>query len=267
MFFAPSSTLSVGFIISNSFPCITGDRLLTEISQKTYSQDTELEFLYHILEYLENKTIIDIGAEKGVFVQAFVDKNCKSIYAFEPYPPHVNVLRSQFNDVPSVYIHEIAVGVRDETATLHLAHDKTTGESSDFYNSILSLPDTPVIHWAGGIPVQVRSLASLIDGDTIPSEIGILKIDAEGSDFSIIQGMGRLFSAVIMVEYWDRVVEMGGSSPYTLADVNQVLQDRGYSNFIVLRRQSDFESIQLNSLQTQPGDWGNIIFIHDSVFP
>src|SRR5260221_2130120 len=197
-----------------------------------YSQETDFNLLLQLFEHLENKTVIDIGAEKGSMIQGFLARGCKSIFAFEPYPPHVEILRSKFKDVSGVHIHELAIGVRDETAILHIAHDKISGEGGEYYNSLIASADTPGIHWAGEIPVQVRSLATLVESGIIPSEIGILKIDTEGNDFAVLQGMGKLHSAVVMLEYWDKVIETTGSSPYNLEEVKFVMQPRGYSNFV-----------------------------------
>lgn len=44
------------------------------------------------------------------------------------------------------------------------------------------------------------------------------------------------------------------------------LAARGYSNFAFVKRHDKFEVIQLNSYQAQKGDWGNILFVHDTVF-
>ncbi|MHB8626471.1 MAG: FkbM family methyltransferase [Aggregatilineales bacterium] len=235
------------------------------MNQIYYHQETEIKFLQQLLEKLDNKIAIDVGAEKGSVTQALLDAGSQAIYAFEPFPTNVSALRQKYNDESRVKIFDFALGLRDETVNLHIAEDKT-GQNGEVYHSLLAHADTPTIHWAGQIPVQCRSLASLLAQGLIPPNVGILKIDTEGNDLAILQGMGQLSSAVVMVEYWDDLPQTVGQTPYSIREVVEVMQPRGFSNFAVIKREDEVEIIQVNSARSHSGQWGNIVFIHDDVF-
>lgn len=231
-----------------------------------YQQETELTVLLNMLARLDNKIVIDVGAEKGSVTKACVDQGCEAVYAFEPYPPNMKRLREQFGNNPRVHLFEMAIGLRDETAQLNVAEDKS-GYGLDAYHSLVQSEETPILHWKGKIPVQVRSLDSLVADGTLPTEVGILKIDTEGNDFNVLQGMGRLKSAVVMIECWDNLPETVGQLPYKLSEVAPFMQQHGYNHFAYIYRNGEFEGVRLNGSRTHSGDWGNVVFMHDSLYP
>ncbi len=218
-----------------------------------------------MLARLDNRIVIDVGAEKGSVTKACVDQGCEALYAFEPYPPNMKRLREQFGTHPKVRLFEMAVGLHDETAQLNIAQD-TSGAGLEAYHSLVQSEDTPIIHWKDKISVQVRSLDSLVADGTLPAEVGILKIDTEGNDFNVLQGMGRLKSAMVMIECWDDLPETVGQMPYKLSEVAPFMQQRGYNHFAYIYRNGSFEGVRLNDARTYSGDWGNVVFIHDSAF-
>lgn len=230
-----------------------------------YDQDLDLTLLLKILHVLDNKIIFDVGAEQGTFIQAFLENGASAIYGFEPYPPNVEVMKNRFRDNPTIRIFEMAIGNRDGQAALHIAHDHH-GQPIPYFHSLVASQDSAAIHWGGSITVPVRSLDSMVKAGEIPPQIGILKIDTEGNDFAILQGMGSLSSDVIMIEYWTDLPETVGKCPYKLSEVAVWLQSLGYANFVFVRRWSAFQSMQINSLTERPGAWGNVLFIRNRVF-
>src|SRR5262249_53580208 len=169
---------------------------------QAYDQDTDLQLLTALFEPLESKTAIDIGAEKGSFVRAFLKRGARSVIAIEPHPGNAAVLREQFACEAGVQTIEVAVGKRDQVATLHVAEDKT-GRRPDAYHSLVEFDETSTIRRVDRVQVQVRTLDSLVAEGAVPPHVDVLKIDAERSDFDVVQGMGRLFASVVMLEYWD----------------------------------------------------------------
>ena len=89
-----------------------------------YEQGTDVRLLTALLLRLESKTVIDAGAERGGFTQAFLDHGAEKVFAIEPYPPNVSALQERFGAHPQVKILALALGERDETATLHLIEDR-----------------------------------------------------------------------------------------------------------------------------------------------
>jgi FkbM family methyltransferase len=229
-----------------------------------YDQDTDIRLISALFMRLSSRVAIDVGAEKGSFVRAFLEHGAHKVIAVEPHPGNAAALRHAFDKQPAVEVLEVALGQRDEQTNLYIAEDKS-GLRGDAYHSLVAFDETPTIKRVGAIPVQCRSLDSLVSEGTIPREIDALKIDAERSDLAILQGMGRLYAAVVMLEYWDDLPETVGSTPYRVSEVRDWMGPRGYSNFALIKRTGEFELIQVNEAHTSSGDWGNIVFIHDRV--
>jgi len=230
-----------------------------------YQQETELSVLLQMCAGLRNKIAIDVGAEQGSFTAEFLRTGCTHVYTFEPWPPNADYLRQRFRDNPEVRVFETALSVSDKTAALHVAQD-SSGQVLRYYHSLESFKDTPQVRWGSDINVPCRSLGSLVSQGTIPSEVGVLKIDTEGHDFAVLQGLGALASDIIMVECWDELPQVIGSCPYRLSQVAGYLRERGYLNFAFFKRFDEFEAVQINHSQTRPGEWGNVLFLHEDVF-
>jgi hypothetical protein len=141
----------------------------------------------------------------------------------------------------------------------------TTGLADHACHSLKECDDTDYIKWLGTIPVVCRSLATLSRQGVVPSNVGILKIDTERCDLEVLQGMGEMTAAVIMVEYWDGIPHFAGPSAYRIQDVVDLLAPRGFHDFLVYCRRWGFEVARIGDARTQSGEWGNVIFIHESV--
>ena len=235
-------------------------------AQSEYNQGAELRLLAKILGSLENKIVVDVGAEHGAFIRAFLDAGAEAVYAFEPFPKSVRALRAEFAESPAVRVFDLALGERDESAVLHVVEDKS-GHHADAFHSLVPFPETQTLRIVEKLTVECRTLASLVNEGTVPAAIGILKVDTERSDFAVLRGMGQLTSAVTMIEFWDSLAETVGPTPYRVSDVVPFMARRGYKNFVVVKRHDQFEVLSFNDGSTRPGDWGNVIFVHDSVFP
>jgi hypothetical protein len=70
-----------------------------------------------------------------------------------------------------------------------------------------------------------------------------------------------------MLEYWDDLTETVGPKAYAVSEVVRLMRGRGYTNYVVVKRHEQFETLVFNDDRTVPGDWGNLIFVHDSAFP
>ena len=231
-----------------------------------YEQGTDVSLLTGLLGRVACQAVIDAGAERGGFTQAFLDRGAESVFAIEPFPPNVAALRERFAAEPRVKILELALGDRDATSTLHLIEDRD-GQNPSSYHSLARAGDTALLHTVGELPVACRTLDSLLAEGALPPTVGILKIDAEGHDFAILRGMGRLSAAVVMVEFWDDLPDAVGRREFALADVNAFMKARGFDHCVVVKRHDEFETIELDADGTRPGDWGNAIFLHRAAFP
>ena len=64
-----------------------------------YGQEPEALLLRSFVSQLENRTIIDVGAERGSFAEQMIDGGATAIHVIEPEPDNANYLREHFRDV------------------------------------------------------------------------------------------------------------------------------------------------------------------------
>jgi FkbM family methyltransferase len=229
-----------------------------------YFQETELQILLELLSSLDNKLVIDVGAEKGGFTEALLAKGAKAVYAFEPFPANVAALRDKFGADSRVKLFDCALGDKDEEVTLNIATDKE-GKSLDCYHSLVSFAATSTAAWSAHLPVRCRRLDSLLANGSVPANVGILKIDTEGHDFAVLQGAAGLHSDVVLVELWDHIPHVLGPCPYKLFELVELLKPRGFHTFAYIKHHEEFLTVQVNDPRTRSGDWGNVVFLHDRV--
>jgi FkbM family methyltransferase len=235
-------------------------------AQIYYDQETAVDLLTGTLKRLENKIAIDVGADNGTFLWVLLKAGAEAIYAFEPYPGNLPALRSSFADTPAVRIFDLAIGARDGDVPLYVVEAKT-GRHAATFHTLDTFDETPTLRITGEIPVSCRTLDSLVADGTLPAHVGILKVHATRSDFTVLQSMGRLSSAAVMIEFWDGLSETLGPAAYRVTDVVRFMAKRGYSNYVIIKCHDRFETAQVNCDKTRPGDRGNILFIHDEAFP
>jgi FkbM family methyltransferase len=165
-----------------------------------YWQEPEAQLLTQLLDRLENRSVIDVGAERGTFAEQLLRRKGTQVFLIEPEPDNAAALRARFRRNKHVVVHEY--GVTDSDASLVLHKSSTpSGEPLSYGHTLLERRDTSEIAWNDTVTVSGRSLASLVDAGELPARAGILKIDTEGSDLAAVKGMGSLDCDVVMVEH------------------------------------------------------------------
>ena len=229
-----------------------------------YGQEPEVHLLRLFLSRLDNRTIIDVGAERGAFTEQMVDAGAARIYAIEPEPENAEDLRERFRDAASVVVQEYAICSADGPLELHRS-SAPSGEAVTFGHTLLERPDTDEIAWQDSVTVSGRSLASLVAAGEVPARVGILKIDTEGHDFAVVGGMGNLECDVVMVEHWSDLPHSLGQCPWTGDEMVSALAERGFSHYAFVVHRGEFVVLQWDDASVQVGHMGNIAFLHDRV--
>ena len=229
-----------------------------------YGQEPEAHLLRSFVSRLDNRTIIDVGAERGSFAEQMLEGGATDIHVIEPEPANAQHMRELFDDVASVTVHEYAISDTDGQLVLRRSSDPS-GDDVTFGHTLLERPDTDEIAWRDGVEVQGRSLASLVAARELPGRVGILKIDTEGHDFAVIEGMGDLEADVVMVEHWSNLPHSLGPCPWTSAEMVSALAQRGFSHYAFIAHRGEFVVVQWNDATVQDGHMGNIVFLHDRV--
>lgn len=229
-----------------------------------YHQEAEAALLARIVPQLDNRSAIDVGAERGAFVEALLAGGADKIHAFEPEPRNVESLRARYGDDPRVTVHPCAITNSDGGLDLHLSVD-AEGAGLSFGHTVLERPDTNEIGWGDTIRVEARSLDSLVKAGDIPEHVGILKIDTEGHDFEVISGMGDLDCDIIMAEHWLELPQSLGPCPWSIDQIADAVSERGFSHFAFISHRGELTILQWDDATIPTGSMGNLVFFHDRV--
>ena len=229
-----------------------------------YGQDAELSLLARLLPRLENRTLMDVGAERGAFALAMRRAGIEALHAFEPHPGNVALLHRYFDDDPAATILECAVSETDGSGALRVA-SSPTGVPLPFAHTLLEREDTDEVKWRDVLRVPRRSLSSLIDGGEIPSRSGILKVDTEGSDLAVIRGMGPLIADIVMVEHWSELPQGLGRCPWSSEEMIAELRVRGFTHFALIAHRGEFVTLKWDDAEIERGAMGNLVFINELV--
>ncbi len=230
-----------------------------------YGQEPEIRLLRAFLPLLESRSVVDVGAEHGAFVEELLGAGADVVHAIEPEPENAAFLRNQFAGDERVVVHEYAISSDDGELELHKS-TTPTGEPVPFGHTLLHLPDSEQVIWRETVKIAGRSLASLVDAGEIPPHVGILKIDTEGHDLAVVAGMGGLEADVVMVEHWTDLPLSLGPCPWSTEQMASALRDRGFSQFACVVHQGAFTNLLWNDGDIPEGVFGNLLFLHDRVF-
>ncbi|MEQ9642613.1 MAG: FkbM family methyltransferase [Alphaproteobacteria bacterium] len=225
------------------------------------TQETELELLAAFAAALPARHVIDVGAGHGLVLDRLRQAAPEARFdAFEPLPAHAEALEARYSAVDNVQVHRIAIDRADGEAQLHLARGND-GERQAYFHSLHRFDDTESTAWDETIAVPARTLGGLVETEILPARVDILKVDTEGHDGAVIEGLGALDCAVIMVEYWTDLPTVIGRCPWRLEDMAASLRERGFADYVFIKRHDEYETVQINIPDCEPGAWGNVLFV------
>jgi FkbM family methyltransferase len=171
---------------------------------------------------------VDVGANIGAWSIEFAARMAPHGRGllFEPNPDTAAELRARTAEWAGLEVFEAAAGQRRGRAAF-LA-EESFGETSSFYTSTIRLPTTSV-------EVDVLALDDVLSERGI-DKIDMLKIDAEGHDFHVIEGAEACLRqhkiAVLQFEYNRSWVQAGS----TLTRAFSFLASLGYTTKLLRRR-------------------------------
>lgn len=148
--------------------------------------------------------VVDIGANKGEWSELIPDPQLRM---FEPNEIMHNYLKIKF---PKAHVSDLVVWSEETDLDFHYCTDEHNEVSSVFENKAWSLPYR-----------IVRKRTCVVD-----FECDLLKIDAEGSEYSILKGMTTR-PKFIQFEYG----EMTKVAGQTLKGIVELLTEIGYQVF------------------------------------
>jgi FkbM family methyltransferase len=146
-----------------------------------------------------DKIVFDIGANDG---SSFIDEAKENpntlVFAFEPTPELIDIIKSKTKDLPNYVLVEKAVSNFNGKSTFNVA-----GKGDWGCSSLLEFSEKSKTHWKNRtdfkvthqIEVDVITLESFVIEKQIP-KIDYLHIDTQGSDLNVLKGLGDFIKII-----------------------------------------------------------------------
>ena len=153
---------------------------------------------YPLLPFVDGVTVaLDVGSNCGAMAMHLARHYPgATVHAFEPGAEARGYLERNTADLPSVVVHPFGLAAADATATLYL-------DAGDIGQASVLAPTGDGHHTE---QVEIRSAAGWAAEAGI-GQIDILKVDVEGCEVKVLEGLADLLPTVkvLYVEYDSRV--------------------------------------------------------------
>lgn len=181
----------------------------------------------HGIDVEENDTVIDIGANVGMFT-LYASQKAKSgcVFSFEPFEENYQLLMNQVNTnkLKNVFAFKKGVFNKEGTQDLFLSGINTGGHSIQFEQE------------GGKITIDVITLSKFCTDNNI-HQIDFLKIDCEGSEFEILKSDPSILQKVRKL-----VMECHPYGNETVDGMIDLLKSNGFN---VIREACNHENIEM----------------------
>lgn len=183
-----------------------------------------------------NPVIIDGGAHHGHIIQNFLSSyNNPIIYAFEPIPDSVDILKNRFSSYSNIQIFDKALGACNSHVTFNVTDNIVSSSILSpseliykFHGSKINIIKTIEVE-----QIRLDSVAELKD-----REIDIVKLDLQGYELEALKGMQGIIKKIKTITIEVEFIEL-----YK----NQAL----FSDIDIFLRKNNFQLLNLYELWTQ----------------
>ena len=174
-----------------------------------------------VLAGINPATVIDVGANKGQFSTfAAVRWPAARLIAFEPLSEPAQRYRAVLGTRAT--LHACALGARRDRMTMHVA---TRADSSSLLELGELQKSTFGMEESATVTVDVRRLDDVIGADAAGP--ALLKIDVQGYEYEVLEGLGELTARVEWVFVETSFVELY-KGQRLFGDVADLLARLGY---------------------------------------
>jgi FkbM family methyltransferase len=252
-----------GPVRTKLFGCIFILNLSDYTQRKAWLRSFETKEIKFLQKWLRPGDIaVDVGANVGLLTIPMANAAGEKgqVFAFEPIKENVRSLQSNLdvNDLRNVVLTNCAVGSFDGNIRLSAEHHSSDQSSGFFHRATES---------EAGIEVkQIRldnHFKNILQGD---DEIRIMKIDVEGMEIDVLDGLGDLFDckkiSAVMFEVF--VTASGVAEPS--AEVIKKISEAGYNIRLVSRVGNLKKStLDVDNLRARRATAINLVAVSDSV--
>lgn len=194
----------------------------------------------------QGDTVLDVGANIGYMsaVAASCVGRAGEVHGFEPLTECFERLQTLSHSNPAFRLHFNNVAVGSQKGSLKIGFNR----DGDMRNATLvpgkNTPETR------DVPVW-RLDDYIFDNIAAPERIKLIKIDVEGFEFSVLQGLERFFARgarpliVCEVKPWE-IRNIG----YTMKDFDAYMKNFGYRAFDIARERRTVDLSELQDMDT-----------------
>lgn len=190
----------------------------------------------------EGQFVIDVGANIGyysVLLSGLVGSDGK-VFAFEPEKSNFTILKKNLlvNKIKNVTAENVAVSNKSGKTKLYIS--KIAGQHKIYHpkSEILRIDDTNMI-----------TIDDYLQNNNIDArKISLVKIDVEGVEYAVIEGMKSILSndtITIILEFSPKLMLEFGKDPTELI---KMLIQYGFEIFLVNEKNNKISKIQPNSI-------------------
>jgi len=196
----------------------------------------KLKVLKFFKKNLDNDflNIIDIGGHKGETLEFFLDNfNVNKIFVFEPNKELFEYIKKKFND-KKIYLFNYGVGIKNEKKVLNITVDSASStinninKNTEYFKRkkrLLSFGSKKF--FLGTQIIKVVNLSEFILNKE--TKIDILKIDTEGYEFYILNGIQKPDFRKIRYIYFEHHYDLMIDKKYKFRDINELLKVNNFS--------------------------------------
>lgn len=236
------------------------------------------DFFESIIEYCADCTVLDVGANRGHFIDMALGRNPNvKIVAVEPHPLLSEALQRRFGDLPNVELHNAGLSVARGSLSAAINY----AESADIYQAVrfirscadLTVAETRIYNKScERIPVFPLD-------DIVDFKVNVLKIDVQGHELSVLLGgfsqfvnhgydiiitelSPSLFESEAHARLYLKMLAAGGYRCYALQQLSPKLQK---TKIELPEEGEDIESWPEVKKMRSSGSWADFLCVREGL--
>lgn len=177
--------------------------------------------LVEMTSNIQNKWIIDIGANVGDTVAAIVRHTAANILCVEPTSEYFAICEkniSRFGKEFSDRIHLVKAYVAENTEDTYVSFQYARGTAVKVKTD--GVPDAPTYT----IPSLLKEL------NILPNELALIKVDTDGYDAECVMSLGEILQEISPYLYWENQIDDDDQLKKYLLLIDY-LEDKNYTDF------------------------------------
>jgi FkbM family methyltransferase len=178
-----------------------------------FRHDTELAA---VLSRCGVNVVLDVGANEGQFGATLRERSYAGrIHSFEPVAEAVAALQRAARNDAAWQVHACALGADNGTLTMNVARDTKLSSVQEYTDAGVQRLHQQAREIVDRRDVPLRRLDAVLDELLVGGEQVLLKLDTQGYNRAVYEGMGDAFSRIACIQTEASLVPLyGGAMPF-----------------------------------------------------